>query len=148
MCALSSPIATNPGPGHRRGAADNGPMPILRVLVVDDHPDSAEATAQLLALHGHDAHPVQSCAEARAAVSGDAPFVPDVVLLDVRLPDGDGFQLAVELCALLPVRPALIAVTGMSNLAAQCQAAGFDHYLLKPADPAALAALVASYAKP
>lgn len=115
----------------------------LRLLVVDDHPDSAEATAQLLAMYGHEARAVHSCAEAKAAVCGADPFVPDVLLLDVRLPDGDGLSLGADLCALLPARPLLIALTGLPGLIAQCQAAGFDHYVLKPADPAALALLVA-----
>jgi two-component system CheB/CheR fusion protein len=119
----------------------------LRVLVVDDHPDCAETLAQLLTLHGHDTRSAHTCAEARAAVSGDAGFAPDVVILDVRLPDGDGFALAVDFYRLLPHRPALIAHTGRQDQEENCRAAGFDHYLLKPADPTALAALVASCAK-
>lgn len=114
----------------------------LRVLVVDDHPDSAEATAQLLALHGHDARAVLSCAEARAAVAGADPFAPDVVVLDVRLTDGDGFTLAAELCRVLPARPVLIAHTGVPGLEQRCRAAGFDHCLLKPADPEQLEKIV------
>jgi CheY-like chemotaxis protein len=122
-------------------------MPNHRVLVVDDHPDSADITAQLLALHGHDARAVHTCAEARAAIAGADRFIPDVVVVDVRLPDGDGFALAAELVAALPVRPALIAHTGTPGLAAKCRAAGFDHYLLKPADPIELAEIVARCAR-
>jgi CheY-like chemotaxis protein len=116
----------------------------LRVLVVDDHPDSAEATAQLLALHGHDTRPAHSCAE---ALREAAVFAPDLVLLDVCLPDGDGFALAADLCRALPVRPALVAVTGLSGQAERCLSEGFDHHLLKPAAPGELAALVAGYAR-
>ena len=115
---------------------------LLRVLVVDDHPDTAEATAQLLALHGHDARAAHSCAEARAVLGGDDPFIPDVVVVDVRLPDGDGFALADELRRALAVRPGLIAHTGLPGLDERCRAAGFDHYLLKPADPAVLVDVV------
>lgn len=120
----------------------------LRVLVVDDHPDSAEATAQLLSLYGYDTRAVRSCAEARAVIGAPVPFTPDVVVLDVRLPDGNGFTLAEELCRALPARPRLIAYTGLSGLGAKCRAAGFEHYVLKPADPAALANLVAGSAMP
>ncbi|MBN9118815.1 MAG: response regulator [Planctomycetes bacterium] len=117
-------------------------------MVVDDHPDSAEATAQLLALHGHDARAVHSRSEALATVGGDDAFAPEVVILDVRLPDGDGFTLAAELCRALPVRPGLIVHTGLPGLDQKCRAAGFDHYVLKPADPAVLVDLVGRYARP
>jgi len=62
------------------------PQP-LRVLIVDDYPDSAEAIAQLLSLHGYDARDAQSSAAAIQAVT--TGFAPDVVILDLRLPDGD-----------------------------------------------------------
>lgn len=122
-------------------------MPNLRVLVVDDHPDSADATAQLLALLGRDALAVHSCAEARAAIGGTDPFVPEVVILDMRLPDGNGIALAAELATALPTRPAFVAYSGLPGFEAQCRAAGFDHFLLKPADPAELAEVVAKCAK-
>ena len=74
----------------------------LRVLVVDDYLDGAEALAQLLGYHGHDARSVNTRAEALALVSDSAGFAPDVVMLDLRLPDGDGFTLARRLRALRP----------------------------------------------
>lgn len=116
----------------------------LRVLVVDDHPDSAETTAQLLALHGHDARPARSCAEALRAVAEG--FAPGVVLLDLRLPDGDGYALAADLRRLLPAHPVLVAVTGLQGQEERIRAAGFDRYLLKPADPVELVVLLAGYA--
>jgi CheY-like chemotaxis protein len=118
----------------------------LRLLVVDDHPDSAETTAQLLALHGHDTRAACTCADARALLTGPAPFAPELVLMDVRLPDGDGVALGVELSTLLPARPVLIALTGLPGQAERCRAAGFDECLLKPTEPAALVALIARYA--
>ena len=148
------PFAYSPQPrtgAPAAGAAVSSLMPDprqLRVLVIDDHPDSADATAQLLAIYGHDARAAYTCADARLVVSGDAPFVPDVVITDMLLPDGDGLSLAAELCGLLAARPVLVAHTGKPGLDAQCRAAGFDHYLLKPADPAALAAILAACAKP
>lgn len=136
---------------HDRGARPAPPhahsMPNLRVLVVDDHPDSADATAQLLALLGHDARAVHTCAEARAAISGAEPFVPQVVILDMRLPDGNGLTLAAQLVAALPARPAFIAYTGQPSLEGPCRAAAIDHFLLKPADPMQLADVVARCAR-
>ena len=119
----------------------------LRVLVVDDHPDSADALAQMLAYHGYDARPATTCAEARTIVTDGPGFAPDVVIIDVRLPDGDGFALAGELCRILRAKPVLIAHTGYPGLEGRCRAAGLDHYLLKPTDPAALAALLATCPK-
>lgn len=119
----------------------------LRVLVVDDYLDGAEALAQLLAYHGHDARSANTRAEALALVSDGAGFAPDVVMLDLRLPDGDGFSLAVELCGVLPAKPVLIAHTGYPGMEEKCRAAGFDHYLLKPTDPVALATLLTTCPK-
>ncbi len=117
----------------------------LRVLVVDDHPDSAEATAELLGLCGHDARHART--RAAAVLTATDGFVPDVVVADLRLPDGDGFALAADLILLVAPRPALVAVTGLAGQEARCRAAGYDHHFLKPADPAALAALMARYAR-
>ncbi len=101
----------------------------------------------MLAYHGHDARPANTCAEALAAVCDGAGFAPDVVMLDLRLPDGDGFMLATQLCGVLPAKPVLIAHTGYPGLEEKCRDAGFDHYLLKPTDPVALAALLATCPK-
>jgi CheY-like chemotaxis protein len=119
----------------------------LRILVVDDYPDSAEATVQFLTLHGYEARFAHTCAETVSMVNGDASFVPDIVLLDIRLPDGDGFTLGAELRRRLSVRPVLIALTGLPGQEDKCRSAGFNHYILKPAEPAALIALLAQYKK-
>lgn len=108
----------------------------LRILVVDDHPDGGESCAELLRLLGHDARVARTGADAIRTVVG---FAPDVALLDLGLTDGDGFGLAEKLVAAPARRPALVAVTGYGNLEARARAAGFDHYLLKPVEPAVLA---------
>ncbi|WP_171475348.1 response regulator [Frigoriglobus tundricola] len=120
----------------------------LRLLVVDDHPDSADSLSQLLSLLGHDARAARTCAEARTALDQGAGFAPDVVVLDVRLPDGDGFALAAELRRRLERPPVFIALTGLQDQEQKCHAAGFDHYLLKPVEPARLAALLAALCRP
>ncbi|MBN9522025.1 response regulator [bacterium] len=111
----------------------------LRVLVVDDHPDGGESCAELLRLMGHDARAAQSGAAALRTVAG---FDPDVALLDLGLPDGDGFGLVGRLLAALPRRPVLVAVTGYGHLEARARQAGFDHYLLKPVELAVLTDLL------
>lgn len=117
----------------------------LRVLVVDDYPDTADATVQLTALYGYDARAACSCREARDLVA--AGFAPDVALLDLNMSDGDGLGLAAELCAALARRPVLVAITGLQDQDERCRAAGIDHVLLKPAEPAELRALLDGYAR-
>jgi CheY-like chemotaxis protein len=117
--------------------------PPLRVLVVDDHHDCGDSSADLLRLLGHEVRLARSCAEAETAVGS---FAPDVAILDIGLPDGDGYGLATKLVGVLARRPLLVALTGFGNLDDRSRAAGFDHHLLKPADPPALAALLADYA--
>ncbi len=107
----------------------------LRILVVDDHPDSGESFAELLRLMGHDARVAHSGAAALRTAAG---FEPDVALLDLGLPDGDGFGLAGKLVSALTRRPVLVAVTGYSHLETRAREAGFDHYMLKPVAPAVL----------
>ncbi len=107
----------------------------LRVLLVEDHDDTATSTATLLRLFGHD-----------VAVAGDGPtalhaapvFQPDVVLLDIGLPRMDGFEVARQLPAVCgPKPPVLIALTGYGGEEERrrCAEAGIYVYFLKPVDP-------------
>jgi CheY-like chemotaxis protein len=108
---------------------------ILSVLIVEDNPDVAETLTALVKLDGHAVrtafHPEEALRLARAAP-------PDVVVTDIGLPGMNGFALARELSATLPRKPLLIAVSGYGHMGAECVAAGIDHYLVKPVDPAAL----------
>jgi CheY-like chemotaxis protein len=107
-----------------------------RVLVVDDYPDSAEIASMLLTLYGH---------ECRTAVNGldalaqAAEFQPDIVILDIGLPDISGYEVARTLRARAGSRPLyLAAVTGWGQPEDRVRAfaAGFDQHVLKPADAA------------
>jgi hypothetical protein len=62
-----------------------------RILVVDDNRDAAESVAELLQLHGHEVHKAHDGLEAVAAA---ARLRPDVVLLDIGLPELDGHEAA------------------------------------------------------
>ncbi|HEY4958542.1 MAG TPA: response regulator, partial [Caldimonas sp.] len=102
---------------------------------VDDNEDAAQAIAVLLQLEGHQ---VRTAGTARAALALLDEFIPDAGILDIGLPDMDGYELARALradprCA----RIRLIALTGYGrdpdhHLALQ---AGFDKHLVKPAEP-------------
>ncbi|HTK78192.1 MAG TPA: response regulator [Gemmataceae bacterium] len=105
----------------------------LEVLVVDDDADIADSTAKILRREGHR---VRIARDGQGAVLAAAAEPPDVILLDVGLPDIDGYAAAECILALAPPdrRPYLIAVTGHSRpLDRQLSAAaGIDLHLAKP----------------
>ncbi len=105
-----------------------------RILVVDDTASAAKITARLLTLLGYD---VQVAHAGRSALEQCRSFRPEIVLLDVSLPDMDGFQVAMQVRQLEETKEALIvALTGHSEDTHRDRAlgAGFDEYLVKPAD--------------
>jgi PAS domain S-box-containing protein len=114
-----------------------------RVLVVDDNLDAAESMATWLQLAGHD---VQTAYGGPAALEAAVAFRPTIVLLDIGLPGMDGHEVA----RLLRKTPGLdnawlIALTGYGRKAdiQLSEDAGFDHHLVKPADPQMLRTLLA-----
>ncbi|MEP7056858.1 MAG: response regulator [Caldimonas sp.] len=116
-----------------------------RVLVVDDNRDAAEAAAVFLSMAGHEVKAVGDGAEALAS----APvFAPDIVVLDIGLPNMDGYEVARRLRAVPETRTSLlIALTGYGQRGDRDRAheAGFDHHLTKPAEPDELLALIGSW---
>ena len=110
---------------------DNGS---LRVLVVDDNADAAQMLAALLEVQGH---AVSVEYDGRGALARARSEHPDVLLLDIGLPDMDGYELARRLRAQPENAGAtLVALTGygQSQDRQEARQAGFDHYLVKPAD--------------
>ena len=75
-------------------------QPGTRVLVVDDSVDTVESTARLLKLHGHE---VQTACDASEAITAALRWRPEFVLLDLGLPDRDGYQVALRIRRLCPV---------------------------------------------
>ena len=129
------------GRGERRGGIMNlqsEPTQLgrVRVLVVDDYPDSAEISAMLLELFGHECRTATTGQEALAHA---ATFDPDIVILDIGLPDISGYEVARTLRAQPRDRPLyLAAVTGWGQPEDRVRAlaAGFDLHVLKPTDGA------------
>jgi CheY-like chemotaxis protein len=116
----------------------------LAVLVVDDDPDTATSLAELLSLHGH---AVRAALDGEEALRMVGEFPPDVVLLDIRMPNLDGCGVARrirERCELARKRPLLIAITGGGSQSdrERTAAAGFDLHLVKPVEPAVLVGLL------
>ena len=115
-----------------------------RILVVDDSADTTESLAMLLQLEGHE---VRAALEGHTAIVSAQAFRPQVVLLDIGMPDLDGFELARHLRTLQETKHALlIAQTGYAwpEDRALCMAAGFDHHLVKPLDYEQLKRLIAT----
>src|SRR5262249_3924467 len=125
-------------------AALPGPLPKLRVLVVDDNRDAADTTATLVGLWGFDA---EVAYDGVAPLEVALPYRPAVGPPDISLPGVEGLQLARRLLAEPALRGVhLVAVSGHTDPATQARsaAAGVAEYIVKPADPGALAALLAA----
>ena len=122
-------------------------VPSRRVMVVEDNPDIAETTATMLAIFGH---AVCVARDGIQALLRAEEFAPEVVLLDIGLPQMDGYEVARRLRQLPQMQQALlVALTGYGQPAdrERGREAGFDEHLLKPVDPAVLAETIAQ-AKP
>jgi two-component system OmpR family response regulator len=116
----------------------------LTVLIVDDHPDTAESLAAVIRKCGHDPHTAYTPTEAVQATDADPP---DVILMDIGIPGLDGYTLARKLCNRLTRKPLLVAVTGLPDLEDRSKQEGFDHHFAKPVNPADLVVLLYAYAK-
>jgi CheY-like chemotaxis protein len=120
------------------------PVSTFRILIVDDYAEAAESMALLLQMEGHD---VETADCGRKAIERAQVFHPQVVLLDIGLPDLDGYEVAKRLRLLPETQDAiLIALTGYGRAEdlERSQSAGFNHHLLKPASLEALSALLTS----
>jgi DNA-binding response OmpR family regulator len=104
----------------------------MRLLVVEDQEDCAFVLAKRLQMQGHE---VRVCNNACSALLAAPEFKPDAILLDIGLPEMDGWQLAPLLRDSLASRPVkLIAISGFQsdNDFMRSRAAGIDHHLTKP----------------
>ena len=101
----------------------------LRLLLVEDHADSAELMAEILASHGHQ---VAVAATASAALELAKTQVFDLVVSDVGLPDASGYDLMQQLREMQSVKG--IAITGSTGeeVEKRGRAAGFSAHLTKP----------------
>jgi two-component system OmpR family response regulator len=110
--------------------------------VVEDDEDSAESTRRLLLRYGAQVEVSSTGADALARARR---LHPELALVDLRLPDGDGFELIVRLRAGLSAAvPACVAISGRDDACHDARAgrAAFDRYLQKPVEPALLRELV------
>ena len=121
-----------------------GEAGLRRVLVVDDNVDTAESEAELVKLWGHEVAIAQNGA---AAIELASKFQPHIALIDIGLPEMNGYEVAKRLRQLPDVnRALLVAITGYGREEDQKAArnAGFDLHLTKPVDPVRLEKLLAT----
>lgn len=114
-----------------------------RVLVVEDNTDARESLESFLRLSGYE---VVGVGDGGQALLVAERFRPTVALVDLGLPDVSGYDLARRLRADPDLgRLTLVAITGWAQEEDRQQsvAAGFDHHLVKPVEPAAVSKLLA-----
>jgi CheY-like chemotaxis protein len=128
------------------GAAAASPVASLataarRVLVIEDHDDGREVLVATLERHGH--HVVHA-AGGREGIDAALRCLPEVALIDIGLPDVDGYEVARTLRHRLEDRIWLVALTGYGQPQDRLRAeeAGFDAHLVKPIEPARLAEML------
>jgi CheY-like chemotaxis protein len=119
--------------GDTASVVAQAPQGGLRILIVDDNEDLANGLGiYLSAKSGHDVHIAHT---GERGIEAACDFRPDVVLLDIGLPDIDGYEVARRMRAegLLDDVP-LIGISGFSTAADKRRAvsAGFDRYFVKP----------------
>jgi two-component system CheB/CheR fusion protein len=123
-------------PAAAHAAANGSPRP--RVLVIDDNADAAQSLALLLESWGCE---VRLAYDGAGGLEAARAYDPEVVLLDLKMPRMDGYQVAEELRRTHGDGGlTLVALTGCGQDEDRDRAreAGFDHFLVKPVDPADL----------
>jgi DNA-binding response OmpR family regulator len=107
----------------------------VKVLVVDDNVDLVEMLSMVVEAAGHQ---VRKAFDGRSGISAALEYQPDLILLDLGLPDVNGTEVAKELRRHREVAQArIVALTGWGQAEDRQRTAdaGFDEHLTKPADP-------------
>jgi CheY-like chemotaxis protein len=114
----------------------------FKILLVDDQQVACKSTATLLELSGHK---VRTAFDGRSAIRIAEEFSPDIVILDIGLPDISGYELLSHLKQFKNLETAIfIALTGFEEETARSSDTGvnFHHFLRKPVDTSELKALL------
>ena len=117
-----------------------------KVLLIDDNDDMRQTLAAALSIQGHE---VSEAADGKTAVRLAGELRPDVAIVDIGLPEIDGYEVARQLKANADTaRIRLVALTGYGQQEDKQKAveAGFDEHLTKPVDPEALEIAMGSIA--
>jgi CheY-like chemotaxis protein len=113
---------------------------------VDDNKAAADSLAKLLALRGNETEAVYT---GESAIERAPHYAPDVILLDIGLPDIEGYDVARALTKDERVGATLIALTGYGQESdiRKAEKAGFSHHLTKPAGLAEIEEILSKIAK-
>ena len=116
------------------------PQQTCRVVVIEDHVESAYTLEHVFRLHGLDVRVAHDGIRGLASIRA---FEPHIVFLDLKLPDITGFELARRLRTEFGGRLMLVSVSSLDDpeVATASRAAGFDAHFDKPANPFAMLAL-------
>jgi PAS domain S-box-containing protein len=136
-------LGTIPAPeaAQPAGAADRpAEVPALRLLVVEDNEPTLQVMTDLLELAGHE---VQAAADVRTARELAARHAFDLVVSDLGLPDGSGFELMGELRERYGLPGIAVSGFGMEEDLRRSREAGFREHLVKPVDVDKLKAAIA-----
>nr|WP_314607706.1 ATP-binding protein [uncultured Janthinobacterium sp.] len=140
--ARGATMATPAAAGSESPGSASQPV---QVLVVDDNRDAADSLQSLFQLEGYAATVAYDGAQALAAV--DMAW-PQLVVMDLGMPDMDGYETARQIRQRAQGRDVLmIALTGwgQGEARARTEQAGFDHHLTKPVDFDAITALLRAH---
>jgi CheY-like chemotaxis protein len=109
-------------------------MQPIRILIVDDNVDAASTLSMLLR---SDTHQIETAYSGREALKTVIAFMPDIVFLDIGMPEMDGYEVARAIRGMPEAgNPVLVALTGWGgeNDRRRSQEVGFNEHLTKPAD--------------
>ena len=114
-----------------RSRAEYNPGRSLRILVVEDHSDTLQALARLLDHFGHD---ISTADDAQSALDMIKAKEFDVVLCDIALPDGNGYDIVTQAKRKGAVKAVAISGFASRDDIESGRKAGFDFHLAKPVD--------------
>jgi CheY-like chemotaxis protein len=132
--SMSTPVPTPDGltTGGRKSSAS-------RVLLVEDHPDTARVLSRLLKESGHDVKMAHSVASA-LQLAATEPF--DIMVSDIGLPDATGYELMKQIRDLYGIKGIALSGYGMDDDMRKSREAGFIDHIVKPVNVAQLDAII------